>query len=191
MAKIFIDPGHGGADSGAFANGIKEKNVNLNVALKLAKLLRNNGFDVKLSRETDIFVDLATRSKMSNDFGSDLFISIHHNAGGGDGYEVLHSVHAGKDDRLARLIGEEFSRFQNAHGVGVITHPSASNPKIDYLSVLRLTECEAKVLTEYAFLDSKDSQIIDTAEELSREAYLIAYAVCKYVGIKFKDIGGK
>ena len=191
MAKIFSDPGHGGHDSGAFANGIKEKNVNLNVSLKLAKLLKHNGFDIKLSRETDVFIELDDRSKMSNAFGADLFISIHHNAGGGDGFEVLHSVHAGKDDRLARLIGEEFSKFQNSHGVGVITHPGTSNPNTDYLSVLRLTKCDARVLTEYAFLDSNDSRIVDSAEEQSREAYLIAYAVCKYVGIKFKDIGGK
>lgn len=190
IVKVFIDPGHGGLDPGATFGKLIEKDINLTVAIKLAKLLRFNGFDVKLSRETDVFINLAERSRMANAWGCHIFISIHHNAAGGDGFEVIHSVHKGKDDRLARIIGEEFAKLgQNKHGTGTMTHPGTNNANIDYLSVLRLTTCDARALTEYAYLDNeKDNDIVDTIPEQVRESYGLAFAVCRYVGVRFRDI---
>jgi len=64
MVKIFIDPGHGGHDPGATANGLREKDINLKIALKMKSLLSGyEGVQVKLSRETDKFVSLSQRAK--------------------------------------------------------------------------------------------------------------------------------
>ncbi|MFC2094265.1 N-acetylmuramoyl-L-alanine amidase [Bacteroidota bacterium] len=80
---IVIDPGHGGKDPGAIGlNKIKEKDVNLKVALELGKLIEEKMEDVKIvyTRSTDRFVDLYKRGKMANEHGGKLFISIHCNS---------------------------------------------------------------------------------------------------------------
>lgn len=80
--KIVIDPGHGGHDPGAIGpNGLFEKDVVLDIALKLKKILIKDGtYEVFLTRETDIFVPLEERTAFANKKNADLFISIHANA---------------------------------------------------------------------------------------------------------------
>ncbi len=79
--KVFIDPGHGGTDSGAVGvNNLYEKNVNLAVAKEVGKLLEMNGIEVKLSRTTDITVSLESRTNSANSWKADCFVSIHCNA---------------------------------------------------------------------------------------------------------------
>lgn len=85
--KIVIDPGHGGADTGAIGpNGAYEKDSNLAIALYLNDILAEAGASVSLTRSTDIRLgtteraDLETRVDITNRNQPDLFISIHHNA---------------------------------------------------------------------------------------------------------------
>jgi N-acetylmuramoyl-L-alanine amidase len=81
IKTIVIDPGHGGKDPGAVGHkGLREKDVVLDVALKLKKKLEDRGFTVKLTRGKDEFIELARRPKMASDWGGDLFISLHCNA---------------------------------------------------------------------------------------------------------------
>jgi N-acetylmuramoyl-L-alanine amidase len=79
---LVIDPGHGGRDSGAIGKISKEKNINLNVALKLGNLIKKNCEDVRVvyTRSTDIFIPLDRRAEIANNEKADLFISIHTNA---------------------------------------------------------------------------------------------------------------
>ena len=80
---IVIDPGHGGKDSGTIGvGGIKEKNVNLGIALKLGKDIEKKMKDVKVvfTRKTDKFVELYKRGQIANEANGNLFISIHCNA---------------------------------------------------------------------------------------------------------------
>jgi N-acetylmuramoyl-L-alanine amidase len=79
---VVIDPGHGGRDPGAIGKRGKEKNINLNVALKLGKLIKNNCKDVSIvyTRDKDTFVGLDRRAQIANDTKADLFISIHTNS---------------------------------------------------------------------------------------------------------------
>ena len=79
---IVIDAGHGGADPGALGKRVKEKDINLSVALKLGKLITDNYNDVKViyTRKSDVAVDLYKRARIANDNHADLFISIHCNA---------------------------------------------------------------------------------------------------------------
>lgn len=79
---VVIDPGHGGHDPGAVGKISKEKNINLNVALKLGNMIKRNCDDVKVifTRNRDVFIPLARRAEIANNAKADLFISIHTNA---------------------------------------------------------------------------------------------------------------
>lgn len=79
---IVVDPGHGGADYGAIGQkGTREKDVALNIAKKLAKLIRKDRkLKVVLTRDSDKTLSLEQRAKIANDAGADLFVSIHANA---------------------------------------------------------------------------------------------------------------
>jgi len=80
---IFLDPGHGGRDSGAFYYNVAEKDLNMQIYRKLRKKLEELGYTVLTSRDSDIDVDFVTeRSRMVNKTNSDIFISIHFNATG-------------------------------------------------------------------------------------------------------------
>jgi len=89
MIRIFIDPGHGGSDPGAVANGRDEKNLTLDIAVRLRAILLGEyrGVEVRLSRETDTTVSLKQRVHMANSWGANCFLSIHINSGGGTGFE--------------------------------------------------------------------------------------------------------
>jgi N-acetylmuramoyl-L-alanine amidase len=82
IGKIVIDPGHGGHDTGTIGpTGLEEKDVVLDVALRLAKILREEASsDVILTRSTDVFIPLEERTAIANEKGADLFISIHANS---------------------------------------------------------------------------------------------------------------
>ncbi|WP_448587658.1 N-acetylmuramoyl-L-alanine amidase [Thermocrinis sp.] len=79
---VVLDAGHGGHDPGAVGyQGIKEKDINLAITLKLAQLLRSDGrFKVILTRDKDTFVPLNTRAEIALRNRADLFVSIHANA---------------------------------------------------------------------------------------------------------------
>lgn len=79
---VVIDAGHGGHDPGAVGKISKEKNINLNVALKLGKIIERNCKDVKViyTRKTDVFIPLGRRADIANNAKADLFISIHTNS---------------------------------------------------------------------------------------------------------------
>ena len=80
---IVIDPGHGGKDPGAIGvSGTKEKDINLDIALKLGKLIERNLNDIKVvyTRNSDQFVELYKRGKIANENNGKLFISLHCNS---------------------------------------------------------------------------------------------------------------
>jgi N-acetylmuramoyl-L-alanine amidase len=81
VKKIIIDPGHGGKDPGAMAFGMKEKDIVLNIAQKLAPVLEKKlNCQVVLTRDKDVFVPLEERTAIANTQNADLFVSLHINA---------------------------------------------------------------------------------------------------------------
>jgi len=81
VARVVIDPGHGGYDPGAMSDGISEADVVLDVAVQLERLLvQQAGVEVVLTRRTNVFVPLEERTAIANRAGADLFLSIHANA---------------------------------------------------------------------------------------------------------------
>lgn len=83
---VVIDAGHGGHDPGAVGKISKEKNINLNVALKLGRQIKKNCPDVKViyTRERDVFIPLGKRADIANNAKANLFISIHTNSVAGN-----------------------------------------------------------------------------------------------------------
>lgn len=184
MARVCIDAGHGGYDSGAVYKNLVEKAINLTVAKEVKRLLQLNGIEVVMTREDDTFVDLNKRSVISNNAKCDLFVSIHHNAGGGDRGEVIHSVKGGKSKELAYAIAEEFKAIGQTT---VNIYSKANSVGRDYFAVIRGTKAPA-VITEFCFLDNiNDNQIIDTLEEQLLEAKAIAKGICRVLGVQFKE----
>ncbi len=81
VSRIVIDPGHGGHDPGARANGVNESDIVLDVALRVEALLKAQpGFDVVLTRRTNVFIPLEERTAIANRESADMFLSIHVNA---------------------------------------------------------------------------------------------------------------
>lgn len=78
---VVIDAGHGGRDSGASFNKIKEKEITLKVALKINEWIKNNCSNVEIimTRDTDVFLPLSYRAYIANKYNADLFISLHAN----------------------------------------------------------------------------------------------------------------
>jgi len=177
--RIFIDNGHGGTDSGAVSkNGQREDRTNLNVANELVRLLRLSGHQVLQSNPKCLKLDLSNRIKLAHRFGAELSISVHHNGGGGDGSEIFVEVGDPKSNLLGECILSEFSKLNNIRGIKV--KPSTKDPKKNYLAMLNIKECVC-VLTEFAFMDSKDIESIDTLAEQKLEAQAIYNGIARYI----------
>ena len=87
MRKVFIGVGHGGSDSGACANGLRESDVNLEMALAMKSELERHGVTIGISRVKDENDRLAEEIRECNAFAPELAVEVHNNAGGGYGFE--------------------------------------------------------------------------------------------------------
>lgn len=111
IRRIVVDPGHGGHDPGALgSNGSREKDIVLQIALKLARKLREElGLDVVMTRSTDVFIELKERTAIANKVGADLFVSIHANASlnhNSSGIETYY-LNLAKTEKVAQLAAQE------------------------------------------------------------------------------------
>lgn len=183
MAKVFLGVGHGGTDCGAFYNGVKESDLNLVIALACRDELTRHGVTVGISRTKDENDSLVEEINECNAFAPDLAVEIHNNAGGGDGIEVFHTYLLGKGKTLAvNIIDEVVKIGQNSRGTKIRKNAQGT----DYFGWIR--QCKAPaVLVECAFIDTKDVQIIDTAEEQKAMGIAIAKGILKTLGIAWVD----
>ena len=124
---IYLDPGHGGADSGAYYKNIKESDVNLEISKKLMKVLKEDGAVVYLTRygDYDLSVgnaynrkrsDLSRRANIINKSKCDLYLSIHLNADDSGllhGAEVYYDTINSENEKIASIIQEEFKNHLN------------------------------------------------------------------------------
>ena len=95
--KLYLDPGHGGSDPGAVGNGLREKDITLDIAQKIQSILTKNyeNVKVKMSRTGDTSKSLSQRTNEANSWGADYYLSIHCNSfnGSAKGYEdYIHSA---------------------------------------------------------------------------------------------------
>ncbi len=184
MKKVFLGAGHGGADSGATAGGIKEKDVNLEITLNVGRELARHGVEVKYSRTGDDNEKLNDKIDECNAFSPDLALDIHNNAGGGDGAEVYHHFGGGVGKTLAENILKEMVKVgQNSRGAKVKKNSSGR----DYFAFIRETACPA-VIVECAFLDNeKDVALIKDANGRKNLATAICKGILATLGINFVE----
>lgn len=180
--KVFIGVGHGGSDPGAVANGFKEKDLNLAIALACQSELVRHGVTVQMSRTKDENDALTEEIKECNAFNPDLAVDVHNNAGGGDGAEAFYHHGGGIGKTLAEnILKEVVAVGQNSRGAK--TRKNANGK--DYYGFIRQTNAPA-VIVECAFVDNaKDMQAIDTAAEQKQMGVAIAKGVLKTLGIAY------
>lgn len=185
--KVFIGVGHGGSDPGAVANGTKEKDLNLSIALACREELERHGVAVKMSRSKDENDTLSEEIKECNAFSPDLAVEIHNNAGGGDGAEVFHHHGGGKGKTLAENILAEIVKIgQNSRGTKIRKNSQGK----DYYGFIRSTTCPA-VIVECAFVDnSTDLEILATEGKRQLMGQAIAKGILKTLGIAYQGERG-
>ena len=148
--RVVIDPGHGGKDPGAISIlGFYEKTVNLDIGLEVARLLKLEGFQVKVTRATDRYIELEDRARGANHYKADLFVSIHADSYGDrtvGGFTLYVAKGASAASREAARCLEEAMRSSGIKSRGV--------RKADY-KVLVKTSCPA-VLVEVGFLSNPE-----------------------------------
>lgn len=171
---VVLDLGHGGSDSGAVANGLKEKEVNFNQGMALYKLLEANpNIKVYMTRETDVYPTLQFRSALANEIGADLFISIHNNSASASisGTETLYfpSTTDTRGKAIAQLVQKAIVNNCNMMDRGIKARSD--------LYVLRTTNMPA-ILIETGFLtNSSDASRINSASFINIWARAVYNAV--------------
>lgn len=194
LPTVVIDPGHGGHDSGAINNGLREKDLTLDTALRLEKHLRSHGFPVVLTRRDDRFLELFERAHIANQIPRALFVSVHFNdntTASGDGVETFYAAQkaAFSDDgwSFAGLFerrpdgppADQGASFARAIQASMVFQLGVTDrgAKPRQLAVVRLTRCPA-ALVEGGFLNNPAE-----ARNLARDEYREALAVAIADGI--------
>jgi N-acetylmuramoyl-L-alanine amidase len=182
MAIVFLNAGHGGKDSGAAANGFKEKDLNLTITLECEKELKRHGVTVVMARSTDKALTSGQIIQLEKSSKADLAVDIHNNAGGGDGVEVFYHYKGGLSKTLAgAILGEVVKIGQNSRGAK--TRRNALGQ--DYYYFIRQTKAPA-VIVECAFVDNaNDIKIIDTEAEQKAMGRAIAKGILQTLNIAF------
>ncbi|WP_261307682.1 GBS Bsp-like repeat-containing protein [Streptococcus suis] len=194
---VYIDPGHGGRDSGASYGGIHEKNLALSVSNKLRENLLQYGINVLMTRTGDYDVDFKTeRSRMTNASNADLFISIHFNATGAgvsnatgiETYwyqynpEYQPKINKEMHNNPTRLAESEI--LANKVQESLIKETGAVNRGVrrETFAVLRETAIPA-ILVELGFMDNpSELQVIKQDSYHTRLAKALAQGVMNWYG---------
>lgn len=191
---IFLDPGHGGSDPGAMAYGAVEKDLNLTMSKKIEQLLKNKGYAVATSRDKDVFVSMLDRSKMANDLGADLFISLHHNAIGISSVSGIETFYYKSSPNYPPQINwsmhNDPARLRNSERLAhlvqdqLVAATGAKYRRVDVMALVVIKEAAMPaVLTEFGFLThpTENAKLKSDAYQNTMAAALVR-AVDQYFG---------
>lgn len=179
MTKVYLDPGHGGYDSGASGHGLREKDVVLKIARYTRDSLQNNykGVSVRMSRNKDEFISLTGRTHDANRWGADVFVSIHNNSFNGSAYGYEDYIYQGgvssKTHSLQSSLNNEIAPlFRNNRG-----------KKRANFAVVRQSSMPA-VLTENGFIDNKtDADYLSKERNLREIGQAHARGIAVFLGL--------
>lgn len=145
--------------------------------------LEKHGVKVLMSRYKDEDDDLNEEIRECNAFNPDVAVDCHNNAGGGDGFEVFHTINGGVGKTLAENINAEVLKIgQNSRGIKTKKNSAGR----DYFGFIRQTKCPA-VIVEGVFVDNKaDAAQADTDEECKAFGEAYAKGILKTLGIAEK-----
>ena len=186
MIELILDAGHGGRDSGCLYGTLKEKDVVLSVAKRVKQILENDyeGVKVHLTRETDKYLSLDERCQIANVLNVNLFVSLHINAGGGEGYETY--IHPS-------AVGSTYAkRLQQAFHENQYSFTKDRGRKSSNFAVLRGTQMLA-ILVEMGFIDNASDRVkIQNIEQLAKDVVggIVGYYGFKKVVKKYRVIAG-
>lgn len=172
---IAIDPGHGGGSTGAIGpSGIKEKDVNLKIAMKLRSLLEQNGATVIMTRDGDYNYPYEKRPELVNSSGADLLISIHCNGFSNPeshGIETLYYPRA-ENQRLAALVQRRLVANLGLANRGIVPRPRI---------VITRDVNMPSVLAEVAFLTNpREEQLLASVDFQEKAALSLFQAIQDY-----------
>lgn len=173
MKKIFIAVGHGGQDPGAVANGLREADCNLVMALAMEQRLAEQGLTVQLSRHTDCNDHSRQEVAACRKFAPHLALVLHNNAGGGHGFEAYcpdKGIYAAPSKRLALLLEQEVI------AIGQTSRGIRHNPALRWMKNC----CCPTVLCEGFFLDGSDHVLAQTPQQQQQFGHAYARAVLKW-----------
>lgn len=136
VARVVIDPGHGGHDTGTIGpSGLEEKDLVLDIGLRLRKLIENQtNSEVFMTRSTDKFIPLEERTAIANEAGADLFISIHANASSDHsvrGIETYFLNFTSDPEALQLAARENATSQESVHELQDLIQKIALNNKIE------------------------------------------------------------
>lgn len=175
MAKVILDAGHGGTDSGAIYKDRTEKVDNLELTLSVGELLNNYGMDVFYTRMTDKFMSPGDRVHMVNQEGGDLFISIHRNSSVEPNMYSGVQTHIYNRGGLEEVVAEKLNTKLNEAGLENL----GVNVRSD-MAILKGSEVPA-VLIQVGFVNTDtDNEIFD--QNFEEIAQAIAKGVIETVG---------
>ncbi len=178
---ICIDRGHGGG-CGARYNGMVEDDLINVTAEECVRVLKSAGFTVLQTRTSNVNVSFEHRYNLSNSNNANLFVSIHYNAGGGEGFECIRSL---RESAVATSVCDKI--VKRLPTIGHVKRPNtiytrAGSGGLDYYSVLRGTKCPAMIL-EGGFIDNiKDRSRLDTDQKLKNIGRIYAEAIIEHFG---------
>jgi N-acetylmuramoyl-L-alanine amidase len=191
---VVIDPGHGGPDEpGAVGpNGLRESDLNLAVAERVATGLRAAGYSVVMTRIHDDRIPIVTRAEIALALDPLAFVSIHHNGGvtepsDSPGTEMYHQIDDPESKRLAGLMLEEAraalaqydAPWVSMSDAGAMTRPDAGGD--DYYGVLRRPAGVASVLAELAYLSNEpEAEMLERADVQEALAGSIVRAIERF-----------
>ncbi|WP_096224907.1 N-acetylmuramoyl-L-alanine amidase [Geobacillus sp. FJAT-46040] len=181
MVRIVLDAGHGGKDSGAVGNGLREKDLTLDIVKKIGNLLAEyEGVEVHYTRTDDRFLELSERAEIANKLKADYFISVHINAGGGTGFESY--IYNGNVSQAA-IAYQNVIHSEITKAIGNVK--DRGKKRANY-AVLRLTNMPA-ILTENLFIDNaNDAAKLKSDQFLQQIAYGHVVGLEKAFGLKKK-----
>ena len=167
--KVFIGVGHGGSDPGTVGY-LVEKDINLMMATVCRDFLTAYGVGVKMSRTKDEDGTVRQEVEECNAYAPDLAIDVHNNSGGGDDFEVFHTIGGDMGKTLVQNIEKHVKAMgQNSRGVKTCQGTSGN-----YYAFIRETKAPA-VIVESVFVDIKaDAAQADALAE--QQAFGVAYA---------------
>lgn len=148
FSRVVIDPGHGGIDPGSSAFGIVEKNLTLDLAKRLERILSSNGLTTELTRRSDTYIELQDRAEQANSRSGTIFVSLHFNAHTDrsiSGTETLYWPGSAPARKLASYVQSELGRR-------LVTRNRGFKP--ERLKVLEKTKCTA-ILIECGFISNR------------------------------------
>ncbi|MFR7821447.1 MAG: N-acetylmuramoyl-L-alanine amidase [Candidatus Pseudoruminococcus sp.] len=185
---VVIDAGHGGEDSGAVANSVLEKDINLEIALKLRDMLKASGIEVKMIRESDISIydtasgtirerkvsDLKNRVEIVNDNKKNILVSIHQNKFEQSKYSGAQMFYSTNNDR-SQILAENIRKSIT----GLIQPENKRELKKGGSDIYLLNKANVPaVIVECGFISNEEE-----AKNLSNEEYQSKMAFAIYCGI--------